>query len=64
MKVYFEQVTLKAKKTFLDNGKRRQQTHVFMQTINPYNKNADGSQKSRIQIMDELRKERDKWLTG
>ena len=64
MKVYFEQVTLKANKTFLDNGKRRRQTRVFMQTINPFNTNADGSQKTRIQIMDELKKERDNWLTG
>jgi hypothetical protein len=33
-----------------------------MQTINPFNRNKDGSVKTRAQIMKELLAERDAWL--
>lgn len=33
-----------------------------MQTINPFNKNANGTHKTRDEIMVEINKERDEWL--
>jgi hypothetical protein len=47
VRVTFEQVTLRATKRWTENGKKRQQTKVFMQTINPFNRNADGAVKTR-----------------
>ena len=38
---------------------RRQKT--FSQTLNPFNKNKDGSLKNRLQIKDELVEEASKW---
>ena len=35
-------------------GKRRKRTRTFSQTINPYNKNEDGQQKTRDDILLEL----------
>lgn len=53
----FEEVTLKAVRT--KDGKRQQKT--FRQTINPFNKNADGSRKTREQIYSELSEEAQLW---
>lgn len=58
----FDEVTLKATYRWKENGKSRQRTKTFMQTINPFNKNADGIIKNRVEIMAELSKERDAWL--
>jgi hypothetical protein len=58
----FEQIVLKATRRWTENGKKRQETRTFMQTLNPYNKNADGSLKSRGQIYAELIAERKAWL--
>lgn len=65
MRYQFEEVSLKAVRRWTDeNGKKRQQTKKFMQTINPFNKNADGSLKDRKQIMAELVIQRDAWMNG
>lgn len=61
--IVFEKVSVKGVKQWTDaEGKRRQKTMHFMQTINPYNKNADGSVKTYYQIKEELKKERAAWL--
>ena len=65
MRVNFEEVSIKATRRWTDeNGKKRQQTRKFFQTINPFNNGADGLPKSRDQIMSELQAEKTAWLAG
>lgn len=65
MKVYFEEVSVKAVKRWVDeNGKKHQQTKKFYQTINPFNKDKDGFPKNREQILAEIKAERDAWLVA
>jgi len=56
----FEKVSVKAQKKIKCKkcGKSTQETRVFSQTINPFNKNKDGTIKTYIQIMDEEVKKR------
>lgn len=61
-RVRFEKVILRGTRLWKENGKRRQETRKFFQTINPYNKNAAGEQKSKSEILVELINERAKWL--
>ena len=42
-------------------GKRRQRSTTFSQTINPFNKNADGVPKTREEILAELNEEARLW---
>lgn len=42
-------------------GKRRTRSQKFWQTINPFNKNADGTIKTREDILAKLRIEREEW---
>lgn len=58
----FEQVTLKGIRRWTENGRKRQETQTFMQTVNPFNKNAAGEVKSRAEILAELITERKAWL--
>lgn len=61
--IRFEQVAIKATKRWKDaDGRKRQETRIFMQTINPFNKNAAGKVKGRSEIERELLAERKKWL--
>ena len=61
--IHFDQVKLKATKRWKDaDGRKRQETRTFMQTLNPFNKNIAGQVKSRAEIQDELLKERRDWL--
>lgn len=53
----FQSVTLQAARK--KDGKRQQKT--FSQTLNPFNKAADGTPKTREQILVELREEADRW---
>ena len=63
MRVNFQEVALKATKRWTDaSGKKRQQTKKFWQTISPFNKAADGSPKSREQVMQEIKAQRDEWM--
>jgi len=56
MRISFECVEHKATKRWTDaSGKKRQQTMKFFQTLNPFNKGADGFPKSREQIWKELK---------
>jgi hypothetical protein len=59
----FEELKLSATRYWKDeNGKRRQETKQFFQTLNPYNKNRDGLVKTRSEIWEELHAARAAWL--
>lgn len=63
VRVKFEEIRIRGMRRWKDeNGRARQETKVFMQTLNPFNTNEDGSLKGREQIMVELRAERKAWL--
>ncbi|TDR82163.1 hypothetical protein [Paludibacterium purpuratum] len=66
MRQTFVKVTLTATRTWKDpaTGKRRSQTKTFFQTLNPFNRNADGQPKTRDEIYVELRAESEAWKTG
>ena len=64
MRINFEEVSVKGTRRWIDSdGKRRQETRTFYQTISPFNKGPDGLPKTRQQIMEEVIAERDAWLT-
>lgn len=63
MKVTFDEVAVKATKRWKEDGKTRTKTRKFYQTMNPYNKNADGTVKTRDQIMAEITAECDAWVS-
>lgn len=62
MWIKFDVVEVKATRTWVEDGKKRQKTKKFQQTLNPFNKNADGIPKTRQEILVELNAERDKWM--
>lgn len=62
MKIYFREVSIKATRKWKENGKRKQETKTFFQTMNPFNKMPDGTLKCYDQIMKEILEARDKWL--
>jgi hypothetical protein len=64
MRITFAEVAIKGVRRWKDpvTGKPRQETRKFMQTINPFNKLANGAVKNRYDIMMELIDERDEWL--
>ena len=60
----FEEIKTKRTKRWTDeDGKKRQKTKTFSQTLNPFNKNKNGTLKTRQQIWDEINIEADKWLS-
>lgn len=63
-RVTFEEVSIKGVKHWKDpvTGRPRQRTRIFMQTINPFNKDDRGEPKLRDQILKEIKRERDEWL--
>lgn len=63
MKVRFEKVSIKATRRWKDaDGKWRQETKEFWQTVSPFNKNDAGQPKSKWEIQREIQRERDDWL--
>lgn len=63
MRITFDEVKVKGTRRWTDEeGKKRQQTRTFMQTVNPFNKHANGRQKSRDEIVTEVRAECAAWL--
>lgn len=62
----FEEVAIKATRRWIDpaTGRKRQETMKFSQTLNPFNKTPDGRVKSRAQILEEIKAQRDAWLAG
>lgn len=61
-KIYFEVVRVKATKKWNENGKRRQETREFSQTINPWNINKNGQPKTRQEIWIEINAAQKEWL--
>lgn len=63
MKHTFEKVVVRKRKTgtCVRCEKRRARTRAFFQTINPWNKNADGKAKSEYEILDELHAAASAW---
>lgn len=55
-RIIFSEVTLYSKRTFkcVTCGKRRVRRRKFWQTLNPFNKNPDGTVKSELDISREL----------
>ena len=64
MRITFEKVSVKGVRRWTENGRKRQETREFYQTVNPFNKNPDGSVKTKEQIREQILEERNKWLTG
>jgi hypothetical protein len=63
MWIRFQEVSVTAKVVWIDEaGKRRQQSKKFTQTINPFNKNAWGEEKTASEIRKELRANGETWL--
>ena len=59
----FEVVSVKGTRRWTDdNGKKRQKTRTFSQTMNPFNKNVRGEPKTRMEIVGEITAARDAWL--
>jgi hypothetical protein len=63
-RIVFEKIQMRGVRRWTESGKRRQETRIFMQTVNPFNKGADGLPKTREQIRDEISREREEWLAG
>jgi hypothetical protein len=65
MKKGYWEICISGTKTWVDqNGHKRRKTKKFWQTVNPYNKNDDGSPKTGKQIYKELCLEMDEWLNA
>ncbi|MDO6489280.1 hypothetical protein Q4503_16415 [Colwellia sp. 6_MG-2023] len=62
MQYNFTEVSIKGVKKWKEDGKNKQKTKKFFQTLNPYNRNSDGDIKTRAEILKEITKERDEWL--
>lgn len=63
MRYTFEEITTKRTKRWTDkNGKKRQQTKTFTQTVNPFNKTKSGRVKTRAEIMKEVHVQADAWV--
>ena len=62
MRINFNEVSVKATKRWVEDGKKRQETRKFFQTINPFNKNTNGMMKSHDEIYVEICAQRDAWL--
>jgi hypothetical protein len=61
--IKFEQVKLKATFKWRSvEGRMRQRTKVFWQTINPFNIGKGNQPKNRYEIMDELQVQKRLWL--
>lgn len=63
-RVHFAEVSIKRTFRWRDpeTGKTRQETKKFWQTISPFNMGADGSPKTRGQIMFELEQQARLWM--
>jgi hypothetical protein len=61
--VTFDSVKIRKQKTGIcPCGKKITRSKTFEQTINPYNTNKDGKQKTEEEILVELNAEADEWL--
>lgn len=63
MKIVFEEVKSWGQRTIVVDGKKKRQSKTFMQTINPFNKNLDGTVKTYGEVLKSVENERDKWVS-
>lgn len=62
MLIKFEEIKIRATKTIIgEDGKKCKRSKTFIHTINPFNKNPDGTIKNRHDIMDSLMEEVKEW---
>ncbi|MDQ0082874.1 hypothetical protein J2W35_003233 [Variovorax boronicumulans] len=62
-RIRFQEVAIKATHRWVDaDGKKRQETRKFWQTISPFNKRPDGTLKTEADIEREITAQRDAWL--
>ena len=63
IRIVCKEIAIKATHRWVDaDGKKRQETRKFWQTINPFNTLPDGSLKTADDIMREITAERAAWL--
>ena len=63
MRITFEIVSIGSfTHKWKENGKGRQKTKTFSQTLNPWNKNKNGDPKTRQEIYAELYAQKDAWV--
>ena len=62
--LHFQEMRIKAHRIIFVDGKRKIETKTFTQTLNPYNRNSDGSIKSGKDIARELNNIAAKWEEG
>lgn len=61
-RVTFDEVSYRATKSGVCScGKRASRSEKFWQTLNPFNKNATGSPKTRDEILNELKESAQAW---
>lgn len=59
----FPEVSIRGRFSWKDStGNCRTETRKCFQTINPFNKNPDGSVRTKDEIISSLKKERDAWI--
>lgn len=61
---HFEEIWVKGVRFWKEGGRTRQETVKFSQTVNPFNKNGDGSVKTRDQVRREVFAEREAWMAA
>jgi hypothetical protein len=65
MRISYRKISIQGTKPWRgSDGHRYRKTKTFWQTVNPHNKNADGSQKTGEQIYKEICRDRDEWLNS
>lgn len=62
-RIRFDIIRVRGQRRWKDeNGKSRQETRVFQQTFNPFNKNVSGNVKTREEILREVNAECRAWM--
>lgn len=60
----FWPIKCKATRKWVEDGKKRQETKTFEQTLNPYNKNPNGTVKTEEEILEEVTAEAQAFRAG
>ena len=59
--INFEQIKYKATRKEIINGKKVVRSKTFTQTVNPFNKNEDGTIKTRNEVYQSVKQEALEW---
>lgn len=62
MRITFEVVKARGQRTIIVDGKKKRQQKTFEQTVNPFNKNPDGTIKTYEQVLESVNAVRDAWV--